>query len=63
MMNKIGSRVAALTPEIQEAVKLIEVQQCDGEILRLYEALKENPVIRWKDSIKEVLSKHGIEVP
>lgn len=55
-MNKSRLRVSMTSREIAEAVRLVEVQQRDEEILRLYDALKDVPAIRWKDSIKAVLA-------
>jgi DNA repair photolyase len=60
-MNKIRLRVQNIKPEVNEAINLIEYQQRDSEILRLYAALKDVPVIRWKDSINTVLAENGIE--
>jgi DNA repair photolyase len=61
-MNKIRLRVADPSPEIVAAIERVERQQRDEEILRLYGELKDLPLIRWKDSIKIVLAKHGIGV-
>jgi DNA repair photolyase len=61
-MNKIRLRVDDQTPEILAAMRLVEDQQRDSEILRLYEALPAAlyPTIRWKDSIKLVLAAAGV---
>lgn len=49
-----------LDPETeQRAVQLLE-EQNDESIRALYERLKINPLIKWKDSIKKVV---GIETP
>jgi DNA repair photolyase len=58
-MRRIRERVDMSTPEIAQAVELVEQQQSDSEILKLVEHLRSNPKIRWKDSIKKVLAKHG----
>lgn len=62
-MNKIRLRVSDTNPEIRTAVNLVEWQQRDSEILRLVDGLKDNPTIRWKDSIKEVIAKAAEETP
>lgn len=54
-MNKARLRVA---PEHAAAVANIERLQRDAEILRLYHELENAPKIRWKDSIKEVVSRY-----
>jgi DNA repair photolyase len=60
-MNKIRLRVSDTTPEVREAVNLIEWQQRDSEILRLVAELDMITTIRWKDSIKEVIAKNAKE--
>lgn len=61
-MNKANLRV----PKGHEkAVALVHQLQSDTEIIKLYNRHKANPMIRWKDSIKEVVAKsaahHQIE--
>lgn len=56
-MNKIRLRVPA---QYLGAVRIIEDLQRDEKIMELYELLKDDPLIRWKDSIKEVVAKCGI---
>jgi DNA repair photolyase len=57
-MNKIRLRVPA---GYEEAVKEIERLQRDEKILELYGALKDDPMIRWKDSIKAVWVKYKVD--
>lgn len=59
-MNKARLRVP---PEYLGAVKIIEDLQRDEKILDLYDLLKADPLIRWKDSIKEVVAKCRGEEP
>ena len=54
-MNRVRSRVAVVTVEDSLAVARIEDTQDDSHILRLYNALRSNPAVRWKDSIKKVV--------
>ena len=61
-MNKIQQRVEQNSPLLVAAVEAIERQQTDERILCLYEKLKDNPIIRWKDSVKEVLARHPSSV-
>ena len=62
-MNQLSTRLSlngekdALT--IQKATQL-EQWQSDGNIKQLYSQYKDNPLIRWKDSIKKVV---GIKIP
>jgi hypothetical protein len=56
-MNKIRMRVDMSKPENRTAVEKIERQQRDSEIRYLYQVVHDNPKIRWKDSIKEVISR------
>lgn len=54
-MNKIGERVALDSAEAAAEAARIEVDQDDGRIRNLYESLSGNPLIRWKESIKQVV--------
>lgn len=54
-MNRIGQRVQIDCPEIEREVARIRHEQSDAEILRLYERLSGNKLVRWKESIKEVV--------
>lgn len=60
-MNNIPQKLNANVPGFAAAVQRIKSQQTDEEILKLYEAMKDNPKVRFKDSIKEVLAKHKPE--
>ena len=59
-MNHIKKNISLDIEEIREAVKIIENGQHDSNILSIYNELKDNPLIKWKDSIKKVV---GIEAP
>ena len=56
-MNKIQDRVTRID---NEEIARIEAGQTDSQIRRIYEALRHEPKIRWKESFKEVL---GLELP
>lgn len=58
-MNKIRNRVDMTNPNNQFMVEDIERLQIDKEILLLVERLKDEPKIRWKDSIKTVIQRQG----
>lgn len=57
-MNAIDKRVTVSSPEMQQAVDLIKSQQQDKNILWLYEQLKDEPKIKWKDSIRDVAKRY-----
>jgi DNA repair photolyase len=59
-MNHLKKNIPLSDDEIREAVKVIENDQSDENILQIYWELKNNPLVRWKDSIKKVV---GIESP
>lgn len=59
-MNKISKRVICHTSALQKDVDRLIRSQSDGRIQLIYQALKDNPLIRWKDSIKQVV---GIPSP
>lgn len=56
-MNRIRDRVDLSVPENLARAIEIEEAQTDEEILRLHAALKHDPMVRWKDSIDEVLAR------
>ena len=60
MMNQVRRRVKIETDEDRRQVERIEAGQTDERILALYQALKGDPVIRWKDSIQDVLERNGV---
>ena len=61
-MNEINRRVDQTRPGVRAAVEKIELQQSDANILRLHAILQTNPQVRWKDSIKAVAIKVGINI-
>ena len=61
-MNKARLRVDIRVPENAAAVERIEAMQDDMEIIKLYLAYRDDPLIRWKDSIKEVVARWRGEV-
>jgi hypothetical protein len=67
-MQRIPTKYNLHVPGFEAAKAKIKAQQTDHQILALVEALKGNPKIRWKDSIKKVLAKHedrvgGLPIP
>lgn len=58
-MNKIDSRVEMKTAEDIERVQAIKDGQTDIKIWGIYQSLKDEPKVKWKESIKEVV---GLEL-
>lgn len=58
-MNKARLRIDMSIEENVRAVEAIEVLQCDAGIIGLYKKYQDDPMIRWKDSIKEVVARLG----
>ncbi len=58
-MNKIDRRVTIDSKEMEKEIIRIEASQCDARIQEIYNALKDNPLVRWKESIKQVV---GLEL-
>ena len=54
-MNKIEQRVEADSAELRDDIQRIQLQQNNENITALYERLKNNSLIRWKESIKDVV--------
>lgn len=59
-LNHVDKRVKVETEEDQEMVDMIVAGQTDERIHEIYEALKDEPKVKWKESFKEVL---GLETP
>jgi hypothetical protein len=57
-MNNIRRRVHIENDLDREQVKVIEQGQTDERIMEIVRALKDDPLIRWKDSIQEVIARH-----
>jgi hypothetical protein len=47
--------VPVATPEDERMVELIEAGQTDEWVKAIYAALKDEPLVRWKESFKQVL--------
>ena len=65
-MNDIRRRVKIEDERTREEVRRIEAGQTDERVLEIYERHKNNPLIKWKESIKKVVhmplsSKAGID--
>ena len=56
-MNQLRQRVASRAPETLAAINMLEMKQCDYEIMKLYVALNGAVNIRWKDSIAKVVAR------
>jgi DNA repair photolyase len=59
-MNHIRKNIQIDSPELEEAVRGIEEGQTDDRIKAIFNALKDNPQIKWKGGIKKII---GIEPP
>jgi hypothetical protein len=62
-MNRIERRVACESIEMQREVDRIEQGQSDARIFQLYQELRTNPQVRWKESIKEVVGLAQVSEP
>ncbi|MGE5435902.1 MAG: radical SAM protein [Syntrophothermus sp.] len=49
-------------PETIEKAKELISWQSDEHIIKLYNTYKNNPMIKWKESIKKVMRKYGVEI-
>ncbi|WP_163338284.1 radical SAM protein [Desulfopila sp. IMCC35008] len=59
-MNRIDTRVQVATAEEREQVNRVSAGQDDARIRKIYDRLKMEPLVRWKESIKSVV---GLELP
>ena len=64
-LGKANNLIARMTTNGADE-KMLEIgrrlveQQCDENIWKLYEKYKDDPIIKWKESIKEIV---GLELP
>ncbi len=58
-MNKIDQRVEIDSKEMEKDIIRIKASQCDARIKEIYNTLKDSPLVRWKESIKQVV---GLEL-
>lgn len=58
-LNKPRLRVCVADQETERQLRLIEIGQTDLQVQGIYAALKNNPKVRWKDSIREVVARKG----
>ena len=61
-MNQIRKRVQPRTAEEVQACYQLEQQQADNHVKKVFGQLKDEPLVRWKDSIKEVMGLEMAEV-
>jgi len=54
-MNKVESRVVCDSKEMELEMQRICEGQTTARIVQIYQQLKDNPLVRWKESIKEVM--------
>ena len=54
-LNRIEERVQIVSSGVAAEVERIRREQKDQNIIDLYEALQERPLVRWKESIKLVV--------
>jgi hypothetical protein len=62
-MNHIKKNIVIDSAEIETAVRQIENGQTKERIKFLYEVLQDNPKIKWKGSIKDILGIQKPDVP
>jgi len=66
-MNHLKKNIPLVNDEICEAVRVIEDSQSDENIFKIYSELKNNSLVRWKESIKRVVgialaSEAGLDI-
>ena len=61
-MNHLGWLKKKADKKLKKAVQTIESNQTDEKIKAIYDLYKDNPKIKWKDSIKEVVGLEGPSV-
>ena len=54
-LNRARNCVGDRSPEVETAIQWIEANQTDDKIRVIYQALKDEPLVRWKESVKKVI--------
>ena len=54
-LNRARNCVGERSPEVEAAIQRIEINQTDDQIRAIYQSLKDEPLVRWKESVKEVI--------
>ncbi len=62
-MNKISTRVKIDSEEMAAEIERIRAGQSDERIVFIYKKLKDNPLVFWKESIKEVVGLDLVSEP
>lgn len=62
-MNKIDQRVEIITPADRRQVERIVAGQTDDKIAAIYKQLRDEPLVRWKESIKVVVGIEPAQAP
>jgi hypothetical protein len=54
-LNRARACIWERPPEVEAAIQRIEENQTDDKIRGIYEVLKDEPLVRWKESVKKVI--------
>ena len=54
-LNRIRNCVENKSPEVEAAIQRIEKNQTGDRIRAIYQSLKGEPLVRWKESVKKVI--------
>ena len=54
-LNRARACIWERPPEVEAAIERIEANQTDDKIRPIYQALKDEPLVRWKESVKTVI--------
>lgn len=60
-MNKAHRRCMLTNPEAERRMEAVLAGQRDENILRIYHRLKDHHLVRWKESIKQVVGLPGVQ--
>ena len=54
-LNRARTCIWERPPEVEAAIQRIEANQTDDKIRAIYQVLKDEPLVRWKESVKKVI--------
>lgn len=58
-LNRARACIGERSLEVEAAIQRIEANQTDEKIRAIYQSLKDEPLVRWKESVKSVI---GLEM-
>ena len=62
-MNHVGPKFIADNPALRDAILAVKDGQTDEKIMAIYAKLKDQPLVKWKDSVKKIVGLRQSMMP